>query len=75
MFGQQNIHGFAIVSRSVHTDPLSINSLNDDAMTTTSLTESTTDQVLVLPTDIGITTSSSVLQITMSFVQNAVSAH
>ena len=76
MFGQQNIHGFAIVSRSVHTDPLSINSLNDDAMTTTSLTESTTmDQVLVLPTDIGITTSSSVLQITMSFVQNKVSAH
>ena len=66
----------AIVSRSVHTDPLSINSLNDDAITTTSLTEPTTmDQVLVLPTDVGITTSSSVLQITMSFVQNAVSAH
>ena len=75
MFGQHNIQDilFVIVSRS---EPLSINSLNDDAMTTTSLIESTTmDQVLVLPTDIGITTSSSVLQITMSFVQNAVSAH
>ena len=80
MFGQHNIpidtSARVTVSRSVHTDPLSINSLNDDAITTTSLTEFTTmDQVLVLPTDIGITTSSSVLQIAMSFVQNAVSAH
>ena len=77
MFGQHNKKDRnAIVSRSVHTDALSINSLNDDAMTTTSLTEPTTmDQVLVLPTDIGITTSPIVLQITMSFVQNAVSAH
>ena len=46
MFGQHNIRDiFATVSRLVHTDPLSINSLNEDAMTTTS------------PSDLQITTN------------------
>ena len=45
MFGQLNIQDQLLsieVSRSVHTDPLSINSLIDDTMTTTSPTTDST---------------------------------
>ena len=74
MFGRHNIQNIilATVSRSVHTDPLRIYSLNDDTMTTTSPTESTT---MTAQADTRITTSSSFLQIIMNFVQNAVSVH